>query len=95
MHLDYFIGVFHIAVRQLAYMHQPILVDPDINEGTEGGNVGNDPWKFHSDLQVFHLFDTIRKAEGLKALTWVAARFGEFLKYIVERGKTDTVSDIR
>ena len=38
----YLVGVSHILVGQLRDVHQTVLVDADVDEGTEIGDVGDD-----------------------------------------------------
>ena len=40
-------------------MHQPVLVDPDIDEGAERGDVRYDTFENHAGLQILELFHTL------------------------------------
>ena len=40
--VNYLVGVSHILVGQLRDVHQTVLVDADVDEGTEIGDVGDD-----------------------------------------------------
>lgn len=42
LNFNQFVGVFHIAVSQLAKVYQPVLVYADVYEGAEVGDIGDD-----------------------------------------------------
>ena len=73
---DDFAGVFDKVVGELADMDEPILVDADVAEGPEGGDVGDDAGELHADLEVGGFFDAFGESEGFEFLPGVAARFG-------------------
>ena len=41
-------GMGDATVGHLGDMHKTVLMDTDIYEGSEVGDVGNDAWQFHS-----------------------------------------------
>ena len=56
--------VFHEPVGQLAHMHQPVLMHPDINKSAKGRHVGHRALQQHPGLQVPDLIDTFRESGG-------------------------------
>jgi hypothetical protein len=75
---DDFGGVSHKWIGELADVDEAVLVDADIDEGTEGGDVGDDAGEFHADLQVGGFFHAFLEREQLELFARVAAGFGEF-----------------
>ena len=63
----------------LADVDQPVLVNADVDEGPEGGHVGDDPGQLHARLEVLHLVDPFGERERLELLARVAARLGQLL----------------
>ena len=52
MQVYYVVRVFHIAVGELRDVHQAVLVNADIDEGAEVGDVGHDSGQHHALHQV-------------------------------------------
>ena len=50
----------------------------DVDEGAEGGDVGDDAFEDHAGLQVGNRFDAFLKGRGLEFRARVAARFFQF-----------------
>src|SRR5258708_15738768 len=65
--LDHIAGLFDVAVRQFTDMHQPVLMDPDVDKGSEFGHVGDDAFKCHACVKVADLLHALPKA-GRKEL---------------------------
>ena len=82
-------GVLHEAVRQLAHMHQPILVHADVNESAEGRDIGDGAFERHAGLQVLDGFDTLGEGCRLEARARVAARLLEFGQNVLHRRKAE------
>ena len=91
---DDFAGVFDEVVGELADVDEAVLVDADVDEGAEGGDVGDDAGEFHADLEVGGFFDIFGEGEGGELLAGVAARFGEFGEDIAEGGEADFWADV-
>ena len=64
-------------------MHQAILMDADIDEGTEGGDVGDDAFEDHARTQVADLFDAVGEGRRLELGARVAAGFFQFLENVL------------
>jgi hypothetical protein len=73
---------------------EPVLMDADIDEGPEGGDVGDDAGKFHADLQVGRFLDALDEREQLELFPRVAAGLGELGDDVLERGQADLVIDV-
>ena len=71
-------GFFDEAVGELANVNEAVLVDADVDEGAEGGDVGHDTGQLHARLEILGFVDAGLKGEGFKFLAGVAAGFGEF-----------------
>ena len=75
-------------------MYQSILMYTDVHEGAEFGDVGDNPGKFHTNLQIRHGIDSILETENLKGLPWVSSRFGDFIHDVLKCGQTDSFRNI-
>ena len=75
-------------------MNQSVLVYADINEGTKGGDIGDNTFQFHTLLEVFHGHDVFAETDFLKLFTRVAARFFQFVDNIFQGQFTDLIADI-
>jgi hypothetical protein len=51
-------------VGQLADMHQPVLVHPDIDKGAEGRDVGDRAFQQPCRVQVLDLLDALGEGRG-------------------------------
>ena len=52
MELDHVEWMGDTTVRHLGDMHQTILMDADIDEGTEVGDIGDDTRQYHSFFEI-------------------------------------------
>ena len=86
---DDFRGVADEVVGELADVDEAVLMDADIDEGAEGGDVGDDAGELHADLEVGRFLDAFGEGEELELLARVAAGFGEFGEDVLERGQAD------
>ena len=92
--LEDFSGIFDEVVADLADMHEAILVDADIDEGTESGHIGDETGESEAWLEVGNFFDAFGETEGFELLAGVAAWFGEFVEDIFEGGEADIGGEI-
>ena len=76
-------------IGQLADVDQAVLVDADIDERAEGGDVGDDAGQLHARLEVFDLVDASGEREDLELLARVAAGLGQFGEDVVEGRQAD------
>src|SRR5690606_12223802 len=67
-------GVLYESVRKLGDVHQAVLMDPDVDECTEGDDVRHRPLERHSLLQVGDLVDVVTEGRGLEPFARVTAR---------------------
>lgn len=91
---DGLVGVLDEVVGELADVDEAILVDAYVDEGTEGGDVGDDAGEFHADGEVGWFFHAVGEGEGLELAAGVAAWFREFRHDVLEGGKTHIGADI-
>ena len=70
--------VFHISIGHRGDMHQPVLMDPHINEGTERGDVRHDTFENHAGLQILELFHSLAKADRLESRARITSGLLEF-----------------
>ena len=71
--MNYFVRVFDVMVSHLTDMDEAVLVHADVDEGAEGGDVGDDAVEGHPDAQVVDGADVLVELEGFKGLAWVTA----------------------
>ena len=67
-------GIFDKLVADLADMDEAVLMDPYIDEGSEGGDIRHDARELEARLEILHFLDSLGKAEGLELLSRIAAR---------------------
>src|SRR5262249_31798660 len=65
------------AGGELRDVHEPVLMDADVHEGAEIGDIGHDARADHVLLEVLELGDIVPVLEGDKLLARVAARLFE------------------
>ncbi len=94
MNLHHFGRVLYKTVGKLADMHQTILVDANIDKGTEGSNIGNNAGQFHAGLEIVHLRHAFLEGEHFELLARIPARFGQLRHNVVQRGHPDGVGDV-
>ena len=71
-------------------MNQPVLVHPDIDEGTEGGHVRDGALKHHPNGYVLKARDILREVCGTKFGARVTPGAAQFLKNIAHGVFADT-----
>ena len=71
---DDFVGVLDEAVGELADVDQAVLVDADVDEGAEGGDVGDDAGELHAGLEIFDLVDAFGELKASNC--WRGSRPG-------------------
>jgi len=91
---DDFGGIADEVVGELRDVDESVLVDADIDECAEGGDVGDDAGEFHADLEVSGFFDAVLEGEEFELFARVAAGFGEFGDDVLEGGESDIGSDV-
>ena len=64
-------------------MDKSVLMQSDVHESPEVGDVGDYSWEFHSRFEIFYGVDVVRKCEFTGLFARVEPRFGEFLKDVV------------
>ena len=59
-------------------MHQPVLVDSDIDKGAERGDVRHDTFENHARLQILELFHSLSKVRRFKGRARITTGLLEF-----------------
>ncbi len=70
-------------------MDQTVLMHADIDEGTEGRDVGDNTFQLHAGLQILHLLDTFLEGRRLEFRARVAAGLFQFLDDVGDGGHTE------
>ena len=73
-----FAWVLDVSIGHRGDVHQPLLVDSDIDEGAERGDVRYDPLKNHAGMQILELFHPLAEAHCLENRARIASGFLEF-----------------
>ena len=68
-------------------MDQSVVVDTDVDECAEVGDVDHDAWEFHSLPQVVGCLHVGVKLKGLHLAARVAARLFQFLHDVAQGGE--------
>ena len=68
------------GLRHRRDVHEPVLVHADIDEGAEGGDVGDHAFQHHAGLQIGELLDALLEGGGLEGRARVAARLFQLLQ---------------
>ena len=94
MQSDYLCGVADVSVGQLRHVHQSILMDANVHEGTKVGDVRHDARQFHTFVQVVDGLYAAVKFKLLNLFTRVTTRLLQFLHDVCQRGYTDLFGDV-
>jgi len=70
--------ILHISIGHRGDVHQPVLMDPHINKGTERGDVGHDTFENHTGLQILELFHSLTEARRLEGRSRITSGLFEF-----------------
>ena len=76
-------------MADFADVDKAVLMDADIDEGTELGDVGDDAFEDHADGDIPHFLDVFAEGGDDELIAGVAAGFTEFLADIVEGEDAD------
>ena len=82
--LDDRVRVLDEGVGQRRDVHQAVLMHADVDEGTEGGDVGDDAFEDHARAQVADFLDAIGEGGGLEFGARVAAGLFQFLEDVLD-----------
>ena len=82
------------VVGQVTDVDEAVLVDSDIDKGSEGSDVGDDAGEFHAGGEVAGFFNSLSEGEVLEGFAGVAARFGKLGEDILEGWEADFFGDI-
>ena len=74
MEADDLRGVGHEAVGELGDVDKTVLMDTDVDESTEVGDVRHDASEFHSYDEVVEGVDILVELEDFNLSTWVTSR---------------------
>ena len=88
MELDDIGGVGYAPVGHLGDMYESVLMDADIDKGSEVGDIGDDAGQLHAGFQVLDFMNIFVKLEFLELGARVAPRLGKFLHNVGQCGQT-------
>jgi hypothetical protein len=91
---DDVVGVGDELGGELGDVDEAVLVDADVDEGAEVGDVGDDAFEGHVVFEVGDGEDVVAEGEGVELLAGVAAGFAEFVDDVVEGGFADVVGGV-
>src|SRR5207245_1091472 len=86
-------GVLDEGLRHRRHVHEAVLVDPDVHEGAEGGDVGDDALEDYARFEVLELVHALLEAGRLEGRTRVAARLLQFRAYVADGRPAESVVD--
>ena len=92
--LDDIGGVSGKGVAQFGDMDETVLMDADIDEGAEIGDIGNDAGEFHSGVQVFEDMNTFGESKHLELFTGIPSGLCQLGDDITEGWETDGIGAI-
>ena len=87
-------GMGDATVGHLGDVDEAVLVDTDIDEGAEVGDVGDDAWQDHAFYEVVDGVDILVELEFFKLFARIAPRFFQFLEDIGEGRDAHFVGDV-
>ena len=64
-------GIVNSPISHLADMHKAILMHADIDEGTEGGDIGHDARQHHAGLHILDTGDILVELKHFELGPWV------------------------
>ena len=75
-------------------MDEAIVVDADIDERTERGDIRDEAFEHHPDLEVFHRGDVVAESRRIELRARVTARLAELAKDVAQRRLADIARDV-
>ncbi len=81
------------TIGKLGDVDQAILMHADIDEGAEGGDIGDGAFERHADLEIGDLLYAFGKGRGLEGRARVAAGLFEFGEDVLDRRETELLVD--
>ena len=91
MEADDLRGVGDEAVGEPGDVDQSVLVDSDVDESPEVGDVRHDAREFHPHGEVAGGVDVLVELEGLDRSARVASGFFQFIEDVFQAGQPDAV----
>ena len=86
--------ILHERFGELRDVDEAIVVDPDIDERTERGDVRDEPLEHHADLEVFHAGDVVTELRRVELGARVPAWLAELADDVAQRRLADVASDV-
>ena len=83
--LHHIARLLDVAIRQLADVHQSILMDAHIHKRSELGHVGDNAFQRHTRSEVANLLDALLEGGREKLVARVSAGFAQLLQNVVQR----------
>ena len=91
--LHHFVRVAHEAIGELREVDEAVLVNADVDEGAERGDVGDGSLEPHARLQVLDVVDALGKSRGLELRPGIAARLLQFGDDVAHRRQAESLVD--
>jgi hypothetical protein len=79
---------------ELADVDEPIVVDADVDEGAERGDVRDDALEHHAGLEVLHRRDVVAEFRRRELGAWITTWLAELGGDVAERWLADVVLDV-
>ena len=92
--LDDLARVLHELLGELRDVDQAVVVDADIDERTERGDVGDQALEHHADLEILHRGHVVAELRRRELGAWIAARLGELGDDVAQRWLADVRGDV-
>jgi hypothetical protein len=86
--------ILHELLGELAHVDEPVVVNADVDERAECGDVRDDALEHHAGLEILHRRDVVAEFRRLELGARIAAGFAELGGDVVERGLADVVGDV-
>src|SRR5580693_563016 len=77
--------VVDVSIGHRGDVHQPVLVDPDIDKGAECGDVRHDTFENHAGPQILELFHALSEARRLENRSGITSGLLEFPQDVSDR----------
>ena len=91
---DDIVGVFYEVIGEFRDMDEAVLVYADVDEGAEGGDVGDDALERHAGLQVLEGVDVVAEARRVEGGPRVTPWFLQLVDDVAQGRLADALADV-
>jgi hypothetical protein len=74
-----------VSIGHRGDVHQPVLVDPHIDEGAERSDICHDTFENHAGLQILEPFHALTEARRFEGRTRITSGLLEFAQDVGDR----------